>query len=82
MSYEDEKYSYVAVSRAEGLPIAARVIRHPQVRSGHIRLVLCTPVGVKHVVVARSNREAYRRARELRWGSAIPVEDGRLYGLQ
>lgn len=82
LSYEDEKYSYVAVSRVEGLPIAARVIRHPQVRSGHIRLVLCTPNGVKHIVVARSNREAYRRARELRWGAAIPIEDGELYGLQ
>jgi ribosomal protein RSM22 (predicted rRNA methylase) len=81
LSYEDEKYSYVAVSRVEGIPIAARVIRHPQVRSGHIRLVLCTPAGVHHVVVARSNREAYRRARDLRWGSAISVEEAGMYGL-
>lgn len=82
LSYEDEKFSYVAASRVEGLPIAARVIRHPQVRSGHVRLVLCTPAGVKHVVVARSNRETFRRARDLRWGSAIPIEDTGLYGLE
>lgn len=81
LSYEDEKYSYVAMSRREGLPIAARVIRHPQIRSGHIRLVLCTIHGVQHIVVARSNREAYRRARKLVWGSAIPVTDAALYGL-
>lgn len=81
LSYEDEKYSYIAVSRVEGIPIAARVIRHPQVRSGHIRLVLCTPAGVKQVVVARSNREAYRRARDLRWGSTIAIGDAAVYGL-
>lgn len=81
LSYEDEKYSYVAVSRVGGIPIAARVIRHPQVRSGHIRLVLCTPAGVRHIVVAHSNREAYRRARDLRWGSVIPIGDAAIYGL-
>ncbi|MDQ2744249.1 MAG: small ribosomal subunit Rsm22 family protein [Chloroflexota bacterium] len=81
LSYEDEKYSYIAVSRQSGLPIAARVIRHPQVRSGHIRLVLCTAEGVKHVIVARSNRQAYKLARDLKWGSAIPVEEAGLYGL-
>jgi ribosomal protein RSM22 (predicted rRNA methylase) len=81
LSYEDEKYCYIAASRWEGVPIAARVIRQPQVRSGHIRLVLCTPEGVKHLVVARSQGEAYRRAKHLAWGSAIPVEEASLFGL-
>lgn len=81
LSYEDEKYAYVAASRVEGLPLAARVIRHPQVRRGHIRLVLCTAAGVRHVAVSRSSREAYRRAKDLAWGSAIPVEDAGLFGL-
>lgn len=81
LSYEDEKYSYVVASRRQGAPIAARVIRHPQVRSGHIRLALCTARGVQHVVIARSRREAYRRAKNLVWGSAIPLEDAPLFGL-
>lgn len=81
LAYEDEKYAYVAGSRHAGIPIAARVLRHPQARSGHLRLVLCTAEGVRHIVVPRSHREAYRRAKELRWGSAIPLDDADLYGL-
>jgi ribosomal protein RSM22 (predicted rRNA methylase) len=81
LSYEDEKYAYVAASRIPGQPIAARVIRHPQVRSGHVRLVLCSAQGVKHTVVTRSDREAYRKAKALSWGSAIPLEDAELFDL-
>jgi ribosomal protein RSM22 (predicted rRNA methylase) len=81
LSYEDEKYSYVVASRRGGSRIAARVVRQPQIRSGHVRLVLCTPAGVRHLVVARSQREAYRRVKDLAWGSAILPEEASLYGL-
>jgi ribosomal protein RSM22 (predicted rRNA methylase) len=81
LSYEDEKYCYVVASRREAVPIAARVIRQPQTRSGHVRLVLCTPQGVVSFVVARSNHEAYRIAKDLRWGSAISIEDARSFNL-
>lgn len=62
-------------------PIAARVTRHPQTRPGHIRLDLCTRTGIKHVIVTKKYREAFRRARDLRWGSAIDVDDAPLFGL-
>jgi ribosomal protein RSM22 (predicted rRNA methylase) len=81
LGHEDEKYAFVVASRTAGLPIAARVIRHPQVRSGHIRLVVCTPEGPKHLVVTRGNREGYRRAQDLAWGSAIAPEDAGLFEL-
>lgn len=81
LSYEDEKYSYVVASRRPGVPIGARVLRHPQTRPGVVRLVLCTAEGVRHVTVARSSREAYRKARDLHWGAAISPEDATLFGL-
>jgi ribosomal protein RSM22 (predicted rRNA methylase) len=81
LAYEDEKYSYVAASREPGDRIAGRVIRQPQIRSGHVRLVICTADGVKHLVVTRSNRAVYRHARDLRWGSAIRPEDAAAFGL-
>lgn len=71
LSYEDEKFSYVAVSRLPALPIMGRVLRHPQVRPGHIYLDLCTPTGLRHPVVTRKDRDAFREARDLRWGDAI-----------
>jgi len=69
--FEDEKYAYVVVAREPGTPIAARVIRHPLVRPGHIALELCAPEGLLRAEVTRSERAAWRTAREAHWGSAL-----------
>ena len=81
LSYEDEKYCYLAASRLEPRPIVARVVRQPQIRSGHVRLTLCTSAGVQHLVIPRSRKEAHRIAKDLRWGSAIEVDEAHLFGL-
>lgn len=75
LAYEDEKFSFVCVSRMPGVSIQGMVIRHPQVRSGHIHLELCTPEGLTGSVVTRKNRELFRSARNLHWGSAIALKD-------
>lgn len=69
--FEDEKYSYIVAARMPSEPIAARVIRHPAVHSGHITLDLCAPSGLKRAEVTRSDRAAWRAARDTRWGSAL-----------
>jgi ribosomal protein RSM22 (predicted rRNA methylase) len=76
LSYEDEKFSYVALTRRpHDESTAGRVIRHPQVRSGHIYLDLCTPAGLERRIVTRRQRDAFRRARDLHWGSTIEPDD-------
>ncbi len=75
LPYEDEKFSYVAVARWEGLAINGRLSRHPQIRGGHIHLELCTPDGLKSTTVARKDRAAFRQARKLRWGDALVVDE-------
>lgn len=76
LSYEDEKFSYVAVSRQGGATIAGRVIRHPQILPGRVVRQLCTPEGLRTSVVTRSkDRVAFRRARDLHWGAAISPEE-------
>ena len=72
LPYEDEKFSFVALSRLAGMPATARVLRHPQVRGGHVRLRLCTLHGLRDDTVARSEGERYRLARRLEWGAAFP----------
>lgn len=72
LSYEDEKFSFVCVSRTPGATIQGRVIRHPQVRSGHIRFQFCTDAGLRSAVITRKDRELFRSARDWRWGSAVP----------
>ncbi len=76
LGWEDEKFSYVIVERAAGkLSRAnARVIRHPVKDTGHVKLALCTAEGLVEQVVTRRDREAYRRARDARWGKEWEAE--------
>jgi ribosomal protein RSM22 (predicted rRNA methylase) len=69
--YEDEKFAYVVAARMPARPFAARVIRHPVVRSGHISLHLCTPEGLMQAEVTRSDKASWRSARETHWGSSL-----------
>ncbi|MFL5624539.1 MAG: small ribosomal subunit Rsm22 family protein, partial [Ktedonobacteraceae bacterium] len=75
LPYEDEKFSYVAVSRSHGLPITGRILRHPQIRPGHIHLELCTPDGLKSSTISRKDRAAFRIVRDMHWGSAFEPGD-------
>jgi ribosomal protein RSM22 (predicted rRNA methylase) len=70
-SFEDEKYSYVAVSRDPVEPDRARVIRHPQHRKGYVVLTLCTRSGLQNLTYSRRKAgDLYRAARSVRWGQA------------
>jgi ribosomal protein RSM22 (predicted rRNA methylase) len=75
LSYEDEKFSFIAATRLAPLPVAGRVIRHPQLRGGHIRLEVCSPRGIESTLVTRKEGEHFRRAKGLRWGSPLPDRD-------
>jgi ribosomal protein RSM22 (predicted rRNA methylase) len=68
LSYEDEKYAYIAVRRNPSGERWSRVIRHPQVRSGMIQLELCTDAGLRQETVTRRQGDVYREARRVRWG--------------
>lgn len=78
LSYEDEKFSYVAATRFAVQARAPRVLRHPQTRKGHVMLALCAPSGLQHRTVSRKDGPIYRRARDVEWGStlAVATDDG------
>ncbi len=73
LAYEDEKFSYIALSRMRGTPIAGRILRHPQIRPGFIQFELCTPQGLTSRTVTRKERTLYRQVRDIRWGSVMPA---------
>ena len=70
LGYEDEKFSYLVAGRAPVELPAARIVRHPLARPGHIQLMLCAVQGLERRTVTKSQKEAYRRARKAEWGSA------------
>ena len=71
VGFEDEKIAYVAVARHAVTRPAARIVAQPEVHKGHVRLHVCTAVGIEDVTVARRHGDAYRRARHARWGEGL-----------
>lgn len=73
LSFEDEKFSYVAAASGRWPGVGARVLRHPQKRKGVVSLRLCTEQeGVRDVIVSKRQGDLYRRARDAGWGDAWP----------
>jgi ribosomal protein RSM22 (predicted rRNA methylase) len=68
LGYEDEKYSYVALSRDVVELPATRVIRHPQQRPGLIVLETCTEAGLRTERLSKRDPDAFRAARKRSWG--------------
>lgn len=72
-SFEDEKFSYVAVSRLPSQRPAGRVLRRPVVRRRFVELTLCTGDDVCRSGVGRSSA-AYPAASRLSWGDGVARE--------
>lgn len=76
LGYEDEKFSYVAFSKtALKLPVA-RILRHPEKHSGHLKLFLCTKSSaLEEKTISKRDGELYKQARKLEWGDCLPFSD-------
>jgi ribosomal protein RSM22 (predicted rRNA methylase) len=71
LPYEVEKFSYVIAAKEQPAEEsrAARILRHPLKKSGHVILDLCTAGSkAQRVIVSRRDKESYRRARTAKWG--------------
>ena len=75
LGYEDEKFSYAILSREPVPKAPARIIRHPQVRSGHVNLVTCEPDGIHERTVSRKQGTLYKNAKGAAWGDAFGSAD-------
>jgi ribosomal protein RSM22 (predicted rRNA methylase) len=71
LPYEDEKFSYVILAKEPVSLPAARILRHPLKRSGHVQLQLCTQNGIATTTVSRRSGPDYSRARKAQWGDRL-----------
>jgi ribosomal protein RSM22 (predicted rRNA methylase) len=69
--WEDEKFSYLAVSRNSIALPRARVIAPPRAGSGKIELKLCESDGsARSVLITKREGDRYKQAKRLDWGEA------------
>jgi ribosomal protein RSM22 (predicted rRNA methylase) len=74
--FEDEKFIYLALTRAPATVHAARVLRQPDFSKVEVTAKLCTAEGLNIAKVPRRAKAEYARARHWRWGDAVMVSRG------
>jgi ribosomal protein RSM22 (predicted rRNA methylase) len=75
LPFEDEKFAYVALTRAPAARHPARVLAQPVVSKVEVSAKLCTADGLAITKVPRRAKADYARARRWRWGDAV-MEEG------
>lgn len=71
LPFEDEKFSYVVLTRTPVTQHPSRVLAQPIVGKAEISAKLCTREGVTLAKVPRRDKPAYARARRWVWGDAV-----------
>ena len=73
LPFEDEKFSYVALSRSPVPSQPSRVLAQPVVSKVEVTAKLCRPSGLEMAHVARRAKADYAYARRWRWGDAVSL---------
>lgn len=69
LGYEEEKYSYLIVSKQMAATTPTlRLLRPPRKRSGHLHLTLCSASGLTHPIISARTPEVYRLGKQAEWG--------------
>jgi ribosomal protein RSM22 (predicted rRNA methylase) len=71
LPFEDEKFSYVVLTRTPLATRPARVLAQPDVTKVEVTAKLCTADGLRIAKVPHRDKTAYVRARRWRWGDAV-----------
>jgi ribosomal protein RSM22 (predicted rRNA methylase) len=71
LPFEDEKFAYVALTRAPAAQHPARVLAQPIVTKVDVTAKLCTTTGLAITKTPSRAKTDYARARRWRWGDAV-----------
>ena len=69
--YEDEKYSFIAFSKEDTGRAACRILRHPEINKGFIRLSVCTSDDNSEITVTKKDKELFKQARKSKQGDSL-----------
>ncbi len=71
LSYEDEKYFYLLISKENVENCTKRVIRRPLIKPNNIELTLCSDSGVKKENFTKKNKELFKIAKKAKINDVI-----------
>ena len=69
--YEDEKFSYIAISKENLTTAASRILRHPIIETGKITLKLCNKGNIEEKIITKKDKEQFKLAKKKKCGDAI-----------
>ena len=71
LGYEDEKFSYIAFSKVPVDNKGERILRHPQINSGYVKVKVCTANGIEEKTYSKKDKEIYKKVRKMNAGQKI-----------
>ena len=69
--YEDEKYSYIAFTKEDKGRASCRVLRHPEINKGFVKLNVCTADANSEITITKKDKELFKQARKSKQGDSI-----------
>jgi ribosomal protein RSM22 (predicted rRNA methylase) len=74
LPFEDERFSYVVLSKKAVASHASRVLAQPVVSKIEVSAKLCSADGLTQIKVPHRDKKAYANARRWRWGDVVMGE--------
>ena len=71
LPYEDEKFSYIAISKEPYDNSKIRILRHPIIEKGKITLKVCHNGKIEEMLVTKRNKEMFKNAKKKKCGDRI-----------
>ena len=69
--YEDEKFSYIAISKENIGTAESRILRHPIIEAGKITLKLCTMGNIEQRIITKKEKEIFKQVKKKKCGDTI-----------
>ena len=69
--FEDEAFSWIAVSRYKTAPPQARIIGSPSTNKVAVKMRLCDAQGLHDESFASRHKATYNAAKKLKWGESL-----------
>ncbi len=69
--YEDEKFSYIAISREKIDNKGSRILRHPSISTGYINVKLCINGDIQEKTITKKDKELFKKVKKLKCGDLI-----------